>query len=110
MERRHGDLLTESDYEGIGGVADAVGRRAEAAYKDLSVAGREVARTIMLRLVTVDEDGVGEARRRVRRSELDALGLNGHEVQLVLEAFVSDRLLLADRDPVTRRADRRGCP
>ncbi len=102
VERRRGNLLTSSDYVHIGCVAGAVATRAEVVFGELTEAERSSIRMVLLRLVSVDEDGASEVRRRVRRSELETLGLAGAELDHVLDAFVRERLLLADHDPVTR--------
>jgi DNA-binding SARP family transcriptional activator/WD40 repeat protein len=101
VERRGSDLLTATDYERIGGVTGALANRAEALFGGLTPAQQSATHQIMLRLVTVDEDG-GDTRRRVRRSELESLGLAPGDLDDVLETFTTDRLLFADRDPVSR--------
>jgi WD40 repeat protein len=56
-----------------------------------------------VRLVSVNNDNDNEdTRRRVRRSELEGLGVDHRTLQSVLDAFGSFRLLSFDRDPVTR--------
>lgn len=101
VERRHGDLLTGDDYQRTGGVAGALATRAEAVFRELAPSRQEAAREMLLRLVTVDEDAEA-TRRRVRRSELESLGIDREDLEPVLEAFTTERLLLADRDPLTR--------
>lgn len=101
VERRSGDLLTDADYSRIGGVAGALAGRAEAVYQNLTPPQQEAARQVLLRLVAVDEES-DDTRRRVRRSELESLGLGRADLEAVLDTFVTERLLLADRDPVTR--------
>ncbi len=101
VERRAGDLLTGSDYERIGEVTGALANRAEALFADLTPAQQSAARQILLRLVTVDEES-DDTRRRVRRSELESLGISQSDLDHVLDVFISERLLLGDRDPVSR--------
>lgn len=101
VEKRRGDLLTTEDYERVGGVAGALSSRAEAAFEGLTDEQRQVCREVFLRLVQVDEDAE-DTRRRVRRSELEYLGIDGSDLTSVLDSFVTERLLLVDRDPVTR--------
>ncbi len=101
VERRAGDLLTVSDYQRIGEVTGALANRAEALFNGLNPAQQSAARQIMLRLVTVDEDS-DDTRRRVRRSELESLGISPVDLDRVLDLFTSERLLLGDRDPVSR--------
>jgi serine/threonine protein kinase/DNA-binding SARP family transcriptional activator/WD40 repeat protein len=93
--------LTIAGYEATGGVAGALGRRAEELYDGLSPAGRQTAREVFLRLVSVDEMGA-VTRRRARQSELVSLAVDRGGLEMVLSAFASFRLLTFDRDPVTR--------
>ena len=95
------DVLTAADYERIGGATGALGRRAEQVYQDLSPARQDAARQILLRLVTVDEN-TDDTRRRAKRSELEALDIDHHDVGEVVAAFGAHRLLSFDRDPTTR--------
>ena len=100
-ERSDGRTLTAAGYRESGGVLGALGQRAEEIYQGLSPSTREVAERIFLRLVTVDEHA-DDTRRRIRRTELNALGLDRHAVETVLNQFGSFRLLSFDRDPTTR--------
>ena len=90
---REGSTLTLAAYERSGGVRGAVGRHADAAFRSLREDERQVARRILLRLVT---GGGGEAltRRRVSRAELDAD--SDEQVARVLAILVERRLLVAD--------------
>lgn len=93
--------LTIAGYEATGGVAGALGRRAEELYEGLTTAGKLAAREIFLRLVSVDELGT-VTRRRTRQAELVSLAVDRGGLQSVLQAFAGFRLLTFDRDPVTR--------
>ena len=90
---REGSTLTLAAYERSGGVRGAVGRHADAAFRSLHEDERQVARRILLRLVT---GGGSEAltRRRVSRAELDAD--SDERVARVLTILVERRLLVAD--------------
>jgi DNA-binding SARP family transcriptional activator/WD40 repeat protein/energy-coupling factor transporter ATP-binding protein EcfA2 len=101
VERRAADLLTSSDYENSGGVARALANRAEAVFGQLEPSQQRVARQVLLRLVTVDEDS-DDVRRPVRRSELETMDIARTDLDVVLDRFTSQRLFLADRDPATR--------
>ena len=101
VERRSGDLLTAADYERVHGVTGALAARAESLYRDLNPAQQDASRQVLLRLVTVDEES-DDTRRRVRRTELELIGISRADLEAVLDAFTSQRLLLADRDPATR--------
>ncbi|MFK7919525.1 MAG: BTAD domain-containing putative transcriptional regulator, partial [Ilumatobacter sp.] len=76
VEARVGRQLTIEAYERTGGVVGALSRRAEEIYLGLPTAARTAAQELFVQLVTVDEDN-DDTRRRVRRTELDSLGLNG---------------------------------
>ena len=101
FNRRDDNLLTIATYEATGGVIGALGRRAEELYQQLPPAGREAARQLFLRLVTVDEAS-DDTRRRVRQRELKSLAVDQRALDRVLQDFGAFRLLSFDRDPVTR--------
>jgi len=101
VEHRTGDLITRDDYERIGGVPGALATRAESTFGRLTPAQQRATRQVMLRLVTVDQDS-DDTRRRVRRSELESLEIPRPDLDAVLDSFTAQRLLLADRDPLTR--------
>ena len=100
-ERSDGRTLTSAGYRESGGVLGALGQRAEEIYQGLQPSARQVAERIFLRLVTVDENA-DDTRRRIRRTELNALGLDRDAVDAVLQEFGSFRLLSFDHDPTTR--------
>ena len=99
--RRDGRRLTAARYRDSGGVAGALGQRAEEVYRNLPPAAQGTARQVFLRLVTVDEER-DDTRRRVLRSELGSLSADRRVVDDVLRRFGAHRLLSFDRDPVTR--------
>jgi ABC-type glycerol-3-phosphate transport system substrate-binding protein len=99
-ERKEGALTLDA-YRRIGGVLGALARRAEQIYGAADEAGRDAARQLFLRLVTLGE-GTEDTRRRVRRSELDALEVDRGSMDAVIEAFGRYRLLSFDRDELTR--------
>ena len=101
FERRETNRMTLDSYVDSGGVLSSLARRAEEVYDELSSGKRKIARQIFLRLVTLGE-GTEDTRRRVRRSELFALGQDKDEVNAVLDEFGKYRLLTFDRDPSTR--------
>jgi DNA-binding SARP family transcriptional activator/ABC-type glycerol-3-phosphate transport system substrate-binding protein len=98
FDHSDGATLTGRTYAEIGGVLDAVGRRAEEVYLDLDPEAREITRQLFLGLVTPRE-GIQPTADRVRISELELLV--GRETLLaeVLDRFGSRRLLTFDRDP-----------
>jgi DNA-binding SARP family transcriptional activator/WD40 repeat protein len=99
--RRIGDVLTLDDYEASGGVGGALAKRAEELYSGLSSRGKEAARQLFLRLVTVDEIA-DDTRRRVRQSELLGLGIDPSVMSETMHQFGALRFLSFDRDPATR--------
>ncbi len=101
VRHRDGRQLTMSAYRDAGGVLGALGKRAEETYSGLDDRAREAARQLFLRLVSVDEHS-DDTRRRVKRTDLDALGLDPAALAEVLETFGSFRLLTFDVDPLTR--------
>jgi WD40 repeat protein/class 3 adenylate cyclase/tRNA A-37 threonylcarbamoyl transferase component Bud32/energy-coupling factor transporter ATP-binding protein EcfA2 len=79
FERRENGRLTFDAYRSIGGVLGALQRRADESYAGLDERGKEFSRQMFLRLVTLGE-GVEDTRRRVLRSELESLNLDGKPV------------------------------
>ena len=98
---RQGEVLTIDSYEKTGGVAGAVARRAEEIYADLTTSGKEAARQLFLRLVTVDEVA-DDTRRRVLQTELMSLDVDRSVMSSVIQTFGAFRLLSFDRDVVSR--------
>jgi WD40 repeat protein/serine/threonine protein kinase len=101
FERRGDHELTLDAYLAIGGMSGALARRAEAFYEGLDDTGKECVRQLLLRLVALGEDSV-ETRRRVLRTELASVQVDGRPVDSVADALGASRLVSFDRDPVTR--------
>jgi WD40 repeat protein len=97
---RQGTQLTHAAYRANGGVVGALSSRADEVYDRLDEAGRDLARQICLRLVTVEPTGE-VTRHRARLPELNALG-DPAAVKKVLDSFGAARLLVFDRDPISR--------
>ncbi|MFI9815832.1 caspase, EACC1-associated type [Saccharothrix variisporea] len=93
-EERDGGRLTLAGYQRTGGIQGAVARTADAVYDSLEPDSRDVARRLLLRLVSIGD--TGDLRRVVPQSEL-ALDERG---QRVLDAFVRARLVNVDQDAV----------
>ena len=103
--RHEAGVITNQLYESIGGVAGALGRRADALYDSLDPQEQEAARQLFLRLVTLDEGGQF-TRRRARLSEFGdwqsgALTAES-DPQSARDLFGAARLLTFDHDPLTR--------
>jgi DNA-binding SARP family transcriptional activator/ABC-type glycerol-3-phosphate transport system substrate-binding protein len=102
FERRKNGALTLSGYRQVGGIGGALAGRAEHLYEATGRdEGKEAARQLFLRLVNVDE-GVEDLRRRVRRYELLSIEVNPKAMAAAIDAFTHHRLLISDRDPLTR--------
>ncbi|MBM7168693.1 PD40 domain-containing protein [Streptomyces sp. G44] len=91
--RRSGRVLTLRAYEAAGGVRGAIAQTAEDVYGALPPERAQLARLILLRLVTPGE-GAQDTRRPVDRAELDFAP--GDEVGAVLDDLVAARLLTVD--------------
>ena len=100
FDRRDGRVLTLDAYRDVGGVRGALGRRAEELFADLDDDGKEAARQLFLRLVTLGE-GTEDTRRRAPRAEVDSLDVDQASLTSILDAYGAARLLSFDRDPRT---------
>jgi WD40 repeat protein/serine/threonine protein kinase/class 3 adenylate cyclase len=101
FERRRDGTLELEAYRAAGGVTGAIARRAEDLYTALNGAGRDAARQLFLRLVSIGE-GVEDTRRLVPRDELGTLEVDPEAMDGVIEVFGRHRLLSFDRDPDSR--------
>jgi hypothetical protein len=102
FEARAGRPITVAAYRQGGGVSRTLARRADSLLRGLGPEATETARRVLLRLVSLDEDGSGNGtRRRALVAEVEELDDRGR-VQRVLDTFGRHRLLSFDRDPVTR--------
>jgi formylglycine-generating enzyme required for sulfatase activity len=100
-QRREGRRLTVAEYEALGRVAGAVGRRADAVFAGLTGEQQAAAPRLFGRLVRVTaagEEGV-DTRQRVRLGDLDEASRSA------VEPFVAGRLLVTARDPGTSTAE-----
>ncbi len=98
---RTGDVLTVAAYDASGGVGGTLGKRAEETYSNLSAQGKEAARQLFLRLVTVDEMA-DDTRRRVRQRELLGLAVDRSVMSDTIQQFGALRFLSFDRDVASR--------
>ena len=94
-ERRVDGRIGAAALHALGGIAGAVGHRAEDVYEQLDDAGKAGARELFARLVTPGE-GTADTRRRARIGELSAEG------SAVADRFVAARLLVSDREVESR--------
>jgi WD40 repeat protein len=94
--QRRAGTLTVQGYQDSGGVGRGLADRAEALYAGLDPACQIVARHLLLRL-TQPGEGTEDTRRRIALSEVSTEP--DHElVELVIERFISARLLSASAD------------
>ncbi|WP_210573245.1 helix-turn-helix domain-containing protein [Streptomyces sp. GESEQ-4] len=96
--RRRGRALTVAAYEAAGGLHGAIAQTAEDVYAGLSTPQAELARLILLRLITPGE-GSQDTRRPVARTELDFAD-GPDDVALVLDRLAHARLITLDEDTV----------
>jgi WD40 repeat protein len=101
FERRDDERLTLAAYRQIGGIAGALSARADRIYESTDPPSRRATKQVFLRLVTLGE-GRQDTRRRVARSELDALEVGQEAIDTVVDTFGRHRLLTFDREPSTR--------
>jgi WD40 repeat protein/class 3 adenylate cyclase len=97
FDRREANMLTLNAYREIGGVAGALAGRADELYDALDADGRVACRQLFFRLVTLGE-GTEDTRRRVPRTELEALEIDQPALRRTLDAFGTSRLISFDRD------------
>lgn len=94
FDRSKGETLTQAALEAAGGISGALVQRAEEVYGSLDETRRATIRTLLLRLVSVTEDGT-PVRRRVPTNTL-----RGLPEALDLGKLLGDyRLLTFDRGP-----------
>ncbi|WP_190195021.1 nSTAND1 domain-containing NTPase [Streptomyces minutiscleroticus] len=95
--RRQGRTLTETAYEAAGGLHGAIARTAEDCYLNLTPGQADLARSLLLRLITPG-DNTPDTRRPTPRTEF-GLG-DPVEVTTVLEYLTRARLITCDEDTV----------
>ncbi|MFB0620243.1 helix-turn-helix domain-containing protein [Streptomyces sp. AGS-58] len=95
--RRRGRALTLEAYEAAGGLHGAIARTAEDAHARLTPAQADLARRIVLRLITPGE-GTPDTRRPVPRTELAFDSPT--DTAVVLDRLARARLLTLDEDMV----------
>jgi WD40 repeat protein/transcriptional regulator with XRE-family HTH domain len=96
--RRRGRALTVQAYEAAGGLHGAIAQTAEDVHTGLSAAQAELARTVLLRLISPGE-GSADTRRPATRSELD-LAERRDDTGVVLDRLVRARLITIGEDTV----------
>jgi len=103
-ERRQLRLLTLADYQTLGdrdrdrdrnALAVVLSRRADATVYALTPAQKQIARRILLRLISFGE-GRSDTRRQQPRSKLGVTSDDVLDFDAVLRRLIADRLLTAD--------------
>lgn len=104
--REGGEPIALSHYEAIGGIAQALNRHVESAYRELSEDDREIAKKIFQRL-TERAKGDRDIRRPTKVSELCAVaGVEEHRVLAVVNKFrETGRTFLTSPDAAGLTAD-----
>ncbi|MFI0982545.1 hypothetical protein ACH4SP_36750 [Streptomyces sp. NPDC021093] len=95
--RRRGRTLTEAAYDAAGGIHGAIARTADAAFDALAPEQQQVARRLLLRLVTPGQ-GAQDTRRPTERGELTAT--HPGQAPSVLEHLARARLITLDENSV----------
>ncbi|CAL9480601.1 hypothetical protein SUDANB176_03039 [Streptomyces sp. enrichment culture] len=93
--RRSSKTLTLAAYEAIDGVHGAIAHTAEAVFAGLGQSEADMARTMLLRLISPSHEGA-DTRRPVARSEFIA----DERQTAVLERLIAARLLTVDANTV----------
>jgi WD40 repeat protein len=98
---RTGEALTLADYERTGGIEGAVAGSAQRAYDHLTPAQQIVAQQVFIRLTATSSDSVDTVNRAMRAELSEGKGpAETGDVEAVLEAFTSERLLTLAADHV----------
>jgi WD40 repeat protein len=101
-DARADQTLTLAGYQALGdgvrsGLAVALARRADATLQRFNAAQTDIARRILLRLISFGE-GRSDTRRQQPRTQLRAAGDGAADFAFVLQTMVDDRLLTIDDD------------
>ncbi|MBD0694048.1 NACHT and WD repeat domain-containing protein [Streptomyces sp. CBMA123] len=99
-QQRSGHRLTVDGYRVTGGIQRALANSADRLFNTLPWPGREMARWVFLRLVTVGRDA-DDTRRRVRYDDLLGHAPDPESARTVVDEFTRGRLLTRDQDAVT---------
>lgn len=91
-QRRSGTRMTLSGYQAAGGITHAIARTAEHTYDALDARGRQLAKSLFLRL-TAPGEGTGDTKRRVDMEEVDTTDPN---LVAVLARLTDARLVTVD--------------
>ncbi|MBE2268155.1 MAG: protein kinase [Anaerolinea sp.] len=101
FDRCDGLTITRAAYDELGGVIGGLAKHADKLYQEHTDSDKAIVRQLFLRLVTLG-DGVEDTRRRVLRTELDALTADEDLLDELLDVYAANRLLLLDYDAANR--------
>jgi WD40 repeat protein len=90
--RRSGSRMTLAGYQAAGGITHAIAQTAEQTYAELDGRGRQLAKSLFLRLTALGE-GTGDTKRRVDTGEVDTTDPN---LVAVLRRLTDARLVTID--------------
>ncbi len=97
VDETTGRALRLEDYNELGGVAGALTQRATAIYEALDDKSKATMQRVMLRMVTLDGEGV--AKRRVPEQEFEYLDpVENGRVKSVLDSLTQARLLVRGQE------------
>lgn len=94
--------VTLEHYERTGGVIGAIARTADAVYEQLSVRQQQLARSLLLSMVHVEDGTAVDTRRRLNIDAVTAAQADAEldDLAEVLDSFITHRLLTADAESV----------
>jgi len=92
---RSAQTMTIAAYESVGGVHGALARTAEEVWSTFTPLQRHAARQMLLRLVTVNEDGPDTRRRLARHTLLESVP-DAEAGLAALDALIDSRLVTCD--------------
>jgi formylglycine-generating enzyme required for sulfatase activity len=95
--------LTRQAYDGLGGVAGAIGKRAEQIFETLSPRAQAVLPHVFRRLVEVDEHGTA-TRQRALQDEIER-SIPGEPTKQLLAVFTRTRLLVSNEQEGRRNIE-----
>jgi tetratricopeptide (TPR) repeat protein len=101
-DARTDQVLMLADYQSLGdgersGLAVALARRADATLRRFDATQTDIARRILIRLISFGE-GRSDTRRQQPRAKLRAADDDAADFEHVLQAMINDRLLTTDED------------
>jgi WD40 repeat protein len=99
QEGSAGEIITLDAYKTIGGVRDALARRADAIYQGFSQDEQAIVRNIFLNLLQINEDAP-VTRQRMLRDDLIPHGIEKEHVEAIIDQLVKERLLVTDAGKV----------